>query len=90
MYLCGHGKNHAITKDVAEIAICASTDQRKKTMSVSYKTISRRCDEPMKRSMEKCNTPFFKRWECTKECDKCFCCIHKDENGNETHTKVKR
>ena len=55
-------------------------------MSVAFIAISRRCDEPMRRSKERCNTPFHTRWKCTGNCAGCICCIEKDENGNERHS----
>ena len=44
-----------------------------------------RCDESMKRSKEKCNTPFHSTWKCTGDCKTCICCIVKDANGFEHH-----
>ena len=47
--------------------------------------ISHRCDEPMRRSKEKCWTKDNKRWKCTGDCKNCVCCIAKDANGDEAH-----
>lgn len=46
---------------------------------------SRRCDKAMRRSKERCNTPYYTRWKCKGECRTCICCIVKDENGDERH-----
>lgn len=54
-------------------------------MHVTKQVIKRRCDEPMRRSKERCNTPFNTRWKCTGDCKNCVCCIWMDENGNESH-----
>ena len=50
--------------------------------------IEHRCDEPMKRSKEKCYTPFRMKWKCTGECRSCICCIVKDNYGGERHIGV--
>ena len=44
-----------------------------------------RCDEAMKQSKEKCNTPFNTEWRCTGKCQNCICCIEKDAYGQERH-----
>lgn len=49
---------------------------------------NRRCDEPMRRSKERCVTPARRPWRCTEDCKNCFCCIYKDELGNEAHVNV--
>ena len=54
-------------------------------MGVTYRIISRRCDKPMRKSKERCNTPYYTRWKCKAKCDECICCIEKDENGMERH-----
>lgn len=57
-------------------------------MHVLLSIVSRRCDEPMRRSKEKCITPFYRPWRCTEDCRNCFCCIQMDENGTESHVNV--
>ena len=47
--------------------------------------IDNRCDVPMRRSKEQCNTPNNTPWRCTEDCKSCICCIVKDENGDERH-----
>ena len=47
--------------------------------------ISRRCDYPMRRSKEKCNTPYHTEWHCTEDCRNCICCLIKYEDGTEAH-----
>lgn len=54
-------------------------------MSVTHIITRHRCDIPMRRSKERCWTPFDKRWRCTGDCTNCLCCIYMDENGNEHH-----
>ena len=44
-----------------------------------------RCDKAMRKSKERCLTPFYKRWKCTGECKECICGIEKEENGLEHH-----
>ena len=46
---------------------------------------SRRCDEPMRRSKEQCDTPGRKPWRCTGDCKNCICSIYKTNNGTEHH-----
>ena len=51
-----------------------------------FKSIARRrCDQAMKRSKEKCNTPFFKKWKCNDDCRNCICCLMTMEDGTEEH-----
>lgn len=57
-------------------------------MHVMPVIVSRRCDEPMRRSKEKCYTPRLRKWRCTEDCRNCICCIQKDENGTESHVNV--
>ena len=57
-------------------------------MNLPRMIINRRCDEPMRRSKEKCNTPYHKRWKCNEDCKNCICCIQMDEQGNESHVNV--
>lgn len=47
--------------------------------------ISRRCDEPMKRSKEKCRRPSGKRWKCDGNCKQCICCLIMADDGTEHH-----
>ena len=51
--------------------------------------INRRCDEPMRRSKERCITPAYRKWKCSEDCRNCICCIQMDENGNEEKLKKK-
>lgn len=53
-------------------------------------TTAYRCDKPMRRSKEKCLTPFFRKWRCTGECKACICAIVKDQYGSEKHIGVFR
>ena len=57
-------------------------------MTISYRIISRRCDEAMKRSKEKCITPQYRRWRCTGECKTCICCIYQTNDGKEHHVNL--
>ena len=57
-------------------------------MHVLLSIVNRRCDEPMRRSKEKCITRLYKPWRCNEDCSNCFCCIQMDENGNESHVNV--
>ena len=59
-------------------------------MTISYRIISRRCDEAMKRSKEKCFTPNHRRWKCTGECKTCICCLETIEDGTERHLPYRR
>lgn len=49
--------------------------------------ISRRCDKAMKRSKQRGYLPrnYKQHWYCTGDCPGCFCCIEKDQDGNERH-----
>lgn len=53
-----------------------------------------RCDEPMRRSKERCQTRMgdgkVYPWQCSGECTTCFCCIVMDEQGNEKHINTVR
>ena len=44
-----------------------------------------RCDEPMRKSKEKCFVSRRIRWRCDKDCLNCFCCLIKDPDGTEHH-----
>lgn len=57
-------------------------------MYVTPTIIQRRCDEPMRRSKERCITPAYRKWKCTEDCRNCICCIQMDEQGNEAHVNV--
>lgn len=57
-------------------------------MHVTLTIISRRCDIPMRRSKERCQTSMRRPWRCTGDCKNCFCCIQMDELGNESHVNV--
>lgn len=50
----------------------------------------RRCDKSMKRSKEQAHFPDGKRWKCSGDCEYCFCCIIKLENGDEEHVDIRR
>ena len=54
-------------------------------MSKAPQIIDYRCDIPMKRSKEKGFIRPGVHWKCRENCRQCFCCIVKDENGNEHH-----
>lgn len=54
-------------------------------MGVTHTPKGYRCDEPMRRSKEKCYTPFHTDWHCTGDCMNCICCIWTDENGQDSH-----
>ena len=60
-------------------------------MTVSYKIISRRCDESMRRSKERCYISSIGRmaWRCTGECSRCICCIETIEDGTERHVSLR-
>jgi len=49
---------------------------------------SRRCDVQMRKSKEKCNTPFHTRWRCTEDCKNCICCLYKTDDGTEHHVNL--
>lgn len=53
-------------------------------MTIGY-VIHRRCDEPMKRSKERCRKPNGERWECTGDCKNCICCIYMTQYFREHH-----
>ena len=55
-----------------------------------FGVISKRCDEAMRRSKEKCFKGNYKKWKCTGECSTCFCCIIRRENGDEEHIDIRR
>lgn len=55
---------------------------------IQARIIGHRCDKQMRRSKEKCVTPYRKPWKCTGECKACICCIVKDEYGGERHIGV--
>lgn len=57
-------------------------------MYVTPTIISRRCDEAMRRSKERCITPAYHKWKCTEDCRNCICCITMDDQGNEQHVNV--
>lgn len=57
-------------------------------MHVTPTVVQRRCDEPMRRSKEKCVTPARRPWRCKSDCKNCICCIWMDENGTEQHVNV--
>ena len=57
-------------------------------MHALYAIHRRRCDVPMRRQKEKCNTPFYKKWECSGECKRCICCIITLEDGTEEHVNL--
>ena len=44
-----------------------------------------RCDESMRRSKERCYTPFHTRWRCTGECKACICGLRKTQTGDWEH-----
>ena len=52
--------------------------------------ISRRCDEPMRRSKEQGYTQYNRHWECTGDCKNCICSIYKTDNGLEYHNNFLR
>lgn len=54
-------------------------------MSDPYKTYARRCDEPMRRSKERCYTPSRRKWRCTEQCNNCVCCLEKRYDGTWEH-----
>lgn len=47
-----------------------------------------KCDEAMKRSKEKCFTPYGTRWRCTDNCRECICAMFKQEDGTWMHKKI--
>lgn len=53
-----------------------------------------RCDEPMRRSKEKCDrlTPMKLRyrWKCTSKCEECVCGLIKQEDGTWVHVKKRK
>lgn len=53
-----------------------------------------RCDEPMKRSKEKClrrtETGMTYRWKCTGKCEECICCLIKQDDGTWLHVKKRK
>ena len=48
-----------------------------------------RCDKSMRKSKERCYTPYFKKWKCTEECLNCICCIVTSPTGDESHVRRK-
>lgn len=50
--------------------------------------IRRRCDKPMRRSKEQCNTAFNRWWRCTGECKVCICCLITLDDGTEEHVNL--
>lgn len=44
-----------------------------------------RCDKAMRRSKERCYTPFHRRWRCNADCRSCVCCIVTEPDGTEKH-----
>lgn len=50
--------------------------------------VNRRCDASMRRSKEKCYTPYHTDWRCTGECSNCICCIYKTNEGTEHHVNL--
>ena len=49
---------------------------------------NRKCDVPMKRSKEKCNTANHTWWKCTKECSTCICGMYQTEEGDWHHNNL--
>jgi hypothetical protein len=54
-------------------------------MTMSLSVIRRRCDEPMRKSKERCYTNKGHRWRCTGECRTCICCLEMMPDGRERH-----
>ena len=50
--------------------------------------ISRRCDEPMRRSKEQGYIRQGVHWKCTNQCKTCICSIYKTNNGVEHHNNL--
>lgn len=48
-----------------------------------------RCDESMRRSKEKCFTPFNTKWRCDKDCTNCICALVKQYDGSWKHNRIK-
>ena len=59
-------------------------------MTITHTIISRRCDRQMRRSKEQGHLPSGRRWRCTEDCNTCFCCIEKIEDGTERHFSYRR
>lgn len=57
-------------------------------MFVEKFIIDKRCDEPMRRSKEKLNTPYHRPWKCTGKCASCVCCIATLSDGTEQHINL--
>lgn len=47
-----------------------------------------KCDKAMRRSKERCLTPFYTRWKCDGDCDSCPCALHKKGDGTWEHKKI--
>lgn len=47
-----------------------------------------RCDEPMRRSKEKCYTTAGIHWRCDKRCKECICAIRTISDGTEEHVNL--
>lgn len=49
-----------------------------------------RCDEPMKKSKEKCYAQENVRWVCAKDCEHCVCAMFKKTDGTWEHLPVNK
>lgn len=50
------------------------------------------CDEPMRRSKERCDkmVGYLRlKWTCTGNCSRCICAMHKDRHGEHAHTNYR-
>ena len=48
-----------------------------------------KCDKAMRRSKQRCLTPFYTRWKCDGDCGPCPCALHKKADGTWEHTPMR-
>lgn len=49
-----------------------------------------RCDKAMRRSKEKPVPYIGEPWKCNKQCKKCVCALHKNDDGTWSHTPYRK